>query len=222
MQPLAPAFFDRSPLAVAPALLGAVLVHETPEGRLAGRVVETEAYTEDDPAMHGWKATFGDDGLVLPAGRAADLFGPPGTAYVYKVYYRSWLLNVVCLPEGQAGAVLIRAVEPLEGVEAMRRHRPLARRERDLTNGPGKLTEALAIAEPEGGVRSRYHGHPLSQPPLWLASGPPVPDDRVAVSSRIGISRGADRPYRFFVAGHPFVSPGVPSDVRLARRTHRS
>ncbi len=221
MTPLDASFFARSPLDVAPALLGALLVHDTPDGRLAGRIVETEAYTADDPAMHGWKATFGDDGRVLPTGRAADLFAAPGTAYVYKVYYRSWLLNVVCLPEGTAGAVLIRAVEPLEGVDAMRERRPAARRERDLTNGPGKLTEALGIAEPEGALRSRYHGHRLTELPLWLAAGEPVATERTAVSSRIGVSRGADRPYRFFVAGHPFVSPGEPSDRRLARRTHR-
>lgn len=222
MHPLDRAFFARHPLAVAPDLLGAVLVHDTPGGRLAGRIVETEAYADDDPAMHGWKATFGEDGRVMPAGRAAALFGPPGSAYVYKVYYRAWLLNVVCLPEGVAGAVLIRAVEPVAGVEAMRERRPAARRERDLTNGPGKLTEALAIAEPEGAVRSRYHGHDLTQPPLWLARGESVPPDRVAMSSRIGLSRGADLDYRFFVAGHPYVSPGEPSDRRIARKTHRT
>lgn len=221
MTPLDASFFARSPLVVAPDLLGALLVHDTPGGRLAGRIVETEAYTDDDPAMHGWKATFGADGRVMPAGRAADLFAAPGTAYVYKVYYRSWLLNAVCLPEGTAGAVLIRAIEPVEGADAMRERRPLARRERDLTNGPGKLTEALGIAEPEGALRSRYHGHPLTCPPLWMAAGSPVPPERVAVSSRIGVSRGADRLYRFFVAGHPYVSPGEPSDRRLARLTHR-
>lgn len=221
MHPLDAAFYARHPLDVAPDLLGAVLVHDTPEGRLAGRIVETEAYADDDPAMHGWKATFGADGRVVPAGRAAGLFAAPGTAYVYKVYYRSWLLNVVCLPEGTAGAVLIRAVEPVEGVEAMRERRPAARRERDLTNGPGKLTEALAIAEPDGALRSRYHGHDLTTSPLWIARGEPLVPARIATSSRIGISRGADLAYRFFVSGHPYVSPGEPSDRRLARKTHR-
>lgn len=221
MQPLDRPFFARSALVVAPELLGALLVHDTPEGRLVGRIVETEAYTEDDPAMHGWKAAFGEDGRVLPAGRAADLFGPPGTAYVYKVYYRSWLLNVVCEPEGVAAAVLLRAVEPIEGVDAMAARRPAARRARDVSNGPGKLTEAMGIGEPAGVSRSRYHGHDLTQPPLFLASGEPVPAAQIATSSRIGLTRGADRMYRFYVARHPFVSPAEPSDRRLARRTHR-
>jgi DNA-3-methyladenine glycosylase len=220
--PLTTVFFTRPALEVAPALLGAWLVHETAEGRLVGRIVETEAYRDDDPAMHGWRATFGSDGRVQPVGRAAGLFGPPGTAYVYKVYYRSWLLNVVCEPEGTAAAVLIRAVEPVEGERVMAARRPAARRARDVTNGPGKLTEAMAIAEPEGVVRSRYHGHDLTRPPLYLASGEPVDPALVATSSRIGITRGADLPYRFYVARHPCVSPAVPSDVRIARKTHRA
>lgn len=217
MSPLPVSFFDRSPLDVAPDLLGAVLVHETPAGRAAGRIVETEAYTDDDPAMHGWQAAFGLDGRVVPAGRAADLFGPPGTTYLYKVYYRSWLLNVVCLPEGQAGAVLVRALEPTDGLEAMRERRPAARSERELANGPGKLTEALGLWIAPPAARHPLHGHRVDAPPLWFEPGEPPP--AVATSSRIGVSRGADRAYRFFVPGHPCVSPGEPSDQRLARRS---
>lgn len=220
MTPLDASFFARPPVEVAPDLLGKLLVHETDDGRLVARIVETEAYTDDDPAMHGWKALFGEDGRVQPVGRAAALFGAPGTAYVYKIYARYWLLNVVCAPEGTAGAVLIRAVEPIEGVDAMRERRPAARREVDLTNGPGKLTEAMDLAEAPTVLRSRFHGTDLTTPPLYVADDGTRPD-RIAVTSRIGLARGIDRPYRFVVAGHPYVSPGVPSDERVARRTRR-
>jgi DNA-3-methyladenine glycosylase len=220
--PLPRSFFVRPTLVVARDLLGALLVHETAGGRLAGRIVETEAYRADDPAIHGWKATFGSDGRVLPRGRAAGLFAAPGTAYVYKVYYTNWLLNVVTEPEGEAGAVLVRAVEPIEGEEAMVENRPASvRRRRDLTNGPGKLTQALGIAEGPEAARSRFHGADLTSPPLYFAEGDPAPDAAVATSSRIGLSRGADLPYRFYLEGHPFVSPGEPSDVRIARKTRR-
>ncbi len=215
MTPLDRAFFARPTLEVAPDLLGKVLVHEHPgDGPLAGRIVETEAYTDDDPAMHGWKATFGPDGCVLPQGRAADLFAAPGTAYVYLIYRTNWLINVVTEPEGKAGAVLIRALEPLAGEEAMNRRRPAARKQRDLTNGPGKLTQALDIAD------KAFHGTDLTSRPLYVADdgfarGP------VETSSRIGLSRGIDRPWRFMLAGNRFVSPGVPSDIRVARKTGR-
>lgn len=223
-RPLDRADFARPTLEVARDLLGALLVYESPDdGRLVGRIVETEAYLADDPAMHGWKATFGPDGRVQPEGRARDLFAAPGTAYVYNIYYTNWLLNVVTEPEGQPGAVLVRALEPVEGEEAMTRNRPASvRKRRDLTNGPGKLTQALGIAEGPDATRSRFHGADLTAPPLYFAEGGAVEDARVAVSSRIGISRGADLDYRFFIADNPFVSPGEPSDVRLARKTKRS
>ncbi|HEX8385176.1 MAG TPA: DNA-3-methyladenine glycosylase [Rubricoccaceae bacterium] len=222
LEPLQTPFFERSTLDVARSLLGTFIVYDHPEdGRLVGRVVETEAYTADDPAVHGWKATFGDDGFIRPEGRAAGLFDAPGTAYVYLVYYTSWLLNVVTEPEGTAGAVLIRAVEPVTGVDAMRERRPLARRERDLTNGPGKWTQAFGIAEGPGVGRSRFHGTDLTRPPLFFAADPDAAAFETAVSSRIGIARGVDRPYRFYVVRHPYVSPGVPSDLRVARKTGR-
>ena len=216
MSPLPPSFFARPTLEVASALLGRLLVHDDPEaGRLVGRVVETEAYTADDPAMHGWKAEFGFDGFVRPVGRAADLFAAPGTAYVYKIYHVHWLLNVVTEPEGVAGAVLIRGVEPLEGEAAIETRRPAVRRRRDLTNGPAKLAQAF-------GIDGRYHGADLTRPPLFFAEdAASVEPWRVETSSRIGITRGIDRPYRFYVARHPFVSPGEPSDRRVARKTRR-
>ncbi len=222
-RPLPRSFFDRPTLEVARDLLGALLVYESPDdGRLVGRIVETEGYCADDPAMHGWKATFGDDGRVQPLGRAADLFAAPGTAYVYKIYYTHWLLNVVTEPEGEAGAVLIRAIEPVEGEAAMTENRPASiRRRRDLTNGPAKLTQALGIAEAPEATVSRFHGADLTAPPLYFAEGEAVDDARVGITSRIGISRGIDLDYRFVVADSPFVSPGEPSVVRLARKTHR-
>ncbi|MEM0961144.1 MAG: DNA-3-methyladenine glycosylase [Bacteroidota bacterium] len=217
--PLPAGWFARPTLAVARDLLGALLVHDTDEGRLAGRIVETEAYLADDPAMHGWKATFGPDGRIEPRGRARDLFGPPGTAYVYKVYYTNWLLNVVTEPAGEAGAVLIRAVEPVEGEGLMAERRPPSVKRRvDLTNGPGKLTQALAIAEDPSATHNPFHGADLTSPPLFVSAGDRVRDDKVERSSRIGLSRGVDLEYRFFVASHPFVSPGEPSDQRMARK----
>ena len=219
--PLPASFYARPTLAVARDLLGALLVYESPDdGPLVGRIVETEAYRDDDPAMHGWKATFGPNGRVQPTGRAADLFAAPGTAYVYRIYLTNWLLNVVTEPEGVAGAVLLRGVEPVEGEAAMTANRPTSvRRRRDLTNGPGKLTQAFGIAEAPGETQSRFHGTDLTAPPLFLARGEPVPDSAVETTSRIGISRGIDLPYRFLIAGDRFVSPGVPSDIRVARKT---
>ncbi|MEP0548969.1 MAG: DNA-3-methyladenine glycosylase [Rhodothermales bacterium] len=216
MQPLPRSYFAQPTLDVAADLLGKLLVRERDGGtRLVGRIVETEAYTRDDPAMHGWKAVFDGGGLVLPQGRAADLFAAPGTAYVYRIYHTNWLLNVVTEPEGTAGAVLIRGIEPLEGVDAMQANRPpTLKRARDLTNGPGKLTQALDIAD------GAFHGTDLTTPPLYFADDS-QPPPAVETSSRIGISRGIDRMYRFYVPRHPFVSPGLPSDIKLARMTKR-
>ena len=222
-EPLSSAFFARPTLDVARDLLGVLVVYDHPaDGRLVGRIVETEGYTADDPAMHGWKATFGSDGIIQETGRAAGLFAAPGTAYVYLVHFTNWLLNVVTEPAGVPGAVLIRAVEPLEGAEAMRVRRPAVRREADLTNGPGKWTQAFGIAETPEAPRSRFHGTDLTTPPLFFAADPDATPLEVATSTRVGISRGTDRPWRFYVARHPYVSPGVPSDVRIARKTKRT
>ena len=159
---------------------------------------------------------------MLPSGRAAGLFAAPGTGYVYLVYYTNWLLNVVTEAEGTPGAVLVRAVEPLRGADAMRERRPAARRERDLTNGPGKWTQAFDVAEAPDQPRSRFHLTDLTRPPLFFALDPEPAPFETAVSTRIGLSKGIDRPYRFYMARHPYVSPGVPSDVRVARKTKRA
>lgn len=211
MTPLELDFFARSALDVAPDLLGMCLVRDQADGpRLVGRIVETEAYTHDDPAFRGWNAFDPASGLVRPTRRTADLFGPPGTAYVYKVY-GYWLLNVVTGPEGTPGCVLLRAVEPLTGLEDMFRRREAARTECDLANGPGKLTQAFALV-------GDAHGADLTQPPLYLADDGATPDDlSIVTSSRIGLSFGIDRPYRFFMDGNRYVSPGTPSDVKARR-----
>ncbi|HSM07592.1 MAG TPA: DNA-3-methyladenine glycosylase [Gemmatimonadota bacterium] len=176
-------FYARSALEVARALLGCVLTREGPGEApvVAGRIVETEAYTGlDDPASHA-AARIGRTARNDP------LFGPPGTAYVHLNYGIHWCLNAVTGAEGVPSGVLIRALEPLDGLETMRGRRD----GRDaLTNGPGRLTQALAIG-PE------LQGHPLDRAPLRITPGDPVPDVYAQRSPRIGISRATDRLYRF-------------------------
>ena len=213
MTPLPPDFFARSALDVARDLLGAVLVHDHPaDGRLAGRIVETEAYLQDDAAFRGWGVFDTEAGVVRPEGRALPLFGAPGRAYLYRVYRRHWMFNLVTEPEGRAGAVLLRAAEPLDGLAAMQARRPAARRVPDLANGPGKLTRAFDLD-------GRFHAQPLDGPPLFLAAAPAPPTHPIATSSRIGLRFGIEHPYRFFLAGHPYVSPGIPGDEAARRRS---
>ncbi len=204
MEPLPADYFARPTLEVAPDLLGMWLVRQGEDGtRLVGRVVETEAYTQDDPACHAWGLVDEQTGAIPQDGRGAALFGPPGTAYVYLIYGMHWLLNVVTEPEGVCGAVLVRAVEPVHGVERMRANRPAARRDVQLTNGPGKLTEAF-------GIDGAAHGTDLTAPPLFFAAPGEAPSIEIASSPRIGISKGTDRLWRFFIDGNRYVSPAAP------------
>jgi DNA-3-methyladenine glycosylase len=204
MDPCSTDFFRRDTLTVAKALVGARLIRERPQdGRLVGRVVETEAYTQNDPAFHGWNLYDPETDTVREEGRGADLFASPGLGYVYLCYGVHWLLNVVTEPEGTGGAVLIRALEPTEGIESMRRRRG-DRRDRDLTNGPGKLTEAFDVDD-------AFHRADLTAPPLYFVQDERSGPETVATSSRIGISKGVERQWRFFVEGNRFVSPGTPS-----------
>ena len=192
-RPLPRAFYDRRTLEVAEDLLGKVLVHRTPAGTAAGMIVETEAYIgEDDPACHAAPG---------PTPRNAPLYGPPGIAYVYLNYGIHYLVNAVTEAEGSPAAVLIRALEPLDGVALMRRRRaPDGRLIEDegLCRGPGNLTKALGIT--------------LTDNRLDLTSSRLVIEDRglspggVAWGPRIGIRVGVDRPWRCWVAGHPAVS----------------
>jgi DNA-3-methyladenine glycosylase len=189
-------FFIRPTLEVARDLIGKLLLHEEGDQRLVGRIVETEAYREDDPACHAWSEVKRREGKSPWRGQV--LMGEPGIAYVYLNYGMYWLLNVVTEPAGVGAAVLIRAVEPIEGIEVMRARRNV-RHDRDLTNGPGKLTVAF-------GIDDRYHRRPLTEPPLYLAAQNPPRPIRVAVSKRIGIVKGAELPWRFYVPGNAWVS----------------
>lgn len=195
------AFFARDTVTVARELLGCVLVHE--EASVAARIVETEAYTEDDPACHAYANGLRRLQGKPVTGRSALLYGPPGVAYVYLNYGIHWLFNIVTEPKGQAGAVLIRAVEPIYGEAAIRKRRPVARPV-DMTNGPGKVTAAL-------GIDHSHNGLSLFRGGLYIAKNKEDWSGEIACSSRIGISKGQERPWRFFIAGNQFVSPARPS-----------
>ena len=191
------AFYDRDPREVSHDLLGKILVRREGRNLLKARIVEVEAYLgADDPAAHA------------AAGRTVRndvLFGPPARAYVYFIYGNHWCFNVSCLPDGIAGGVLFRALEPLEGIDAMAKARGVTiQRPRDLrllTSGPGRLAEAFGITRP------RDNGKDLASPrsDLWIAddgSSPP----RVATTVRIGITKAANMPLRYVIPGNPFVS----------------
>lgn len=185
---LPPEFFDREADVVARALLGVTLRHERDDGVVSGRIVETEAYLgPHDPASHS------------AAGRTArtwHMFGPPGTAYVYFIYGMHWCLNAVTREDGYGAAVLIRAIEPVDGVPLMRARRPKARSDRALADGPGKLCAAL-------GVDRRCDGWSLTGgSALSLVQGDAVPDAEVLVTPRIGISKAVDWPLRFVWRAH--------------------
>ena len=189
--PFPRAFYDRDTALVARDLLGAVLESRSGDGLATARIVETEAYIgPDDPACHAVA------GLTA---RTKHLFGPPGLAYVYLIYGMYWCLNAVTREEGHGSAVLIRAVSPIDGEPLMQRRRPTARTRYDLTNGPGKLCLALGIDRTSSGTW-------LDQPPLRIIAGTPVPDRDVVVTPRIGITRAAEWPLRYFIAGDRFVS----------------
>ena len=194
------AFYDRDPRQVAVDLLGCVLVHETAEGLTSGVIVETEAYRPEDPACHAYRG---------PTLRNRNIFGRPGIAYVYLSYGIHKLLNVVCEEEGVGSAVLIRALRPLEGLEAMRERR---KRARDLCNGPGRLTQALSI-------ELSHDGTELTEPPLYIKGGD-APEGEVLATTRIGISRGTELPWRYIVEGERDIS--VPPKTITERGLERS
>ncbi len=180
-------FYARPTIDVARDLLGKVVVH----GPTAGIIVETEAYLGgDDLASHS---------AVGITNRTRVIFGPPGHAYVYLSYGIHECLNIVANRGGAAGAVLIRALEPLEGLDIMRRRRPKARSDRDLTSGPGKLTLALAITRAQNGVDMTRGDLIVRAPALVNAF-------EIEVTPRIGITKCADLPLRFLVKGNRFVS----------------
>jgi len=194
-------FFDRDPREVAHDLLGKLLIRRVGSQLLVGRVVETEAYLgKDDPAAHSHRGK---------TDRNAVMFGPPGFAYVYFIYGMHFCLNVSCLPEGIAGAVLFRAMEPVSGIEQMARLRnvvlpaePRLSLLRTLTSGPGRMAAALGV------TRLRDNGKDLTgsrKSDLWLADdGHRV--ERIVTTPRIGITKAVEHPLRFVAAGNPYVS----------------
>ncbi len=167
--------------------LGKILVH----GSAAGRIVEVEAYLGvGDRAAHAWRG---------PTDRTRVIFGPPGHAYVYFIYGMYECLNFVAEPEGMAGCVLIRALEPLAGLSLMRRRRPAARKTEDLASGPGKLTLAM-------GITRKLNGADLIAGPLQVRRPLDESPFEIQVTPRIGITHCADWPLRFVIAGNRFVS----------------
>lgn len=201
--PLPRDFYARPVLAVARDTLGKILVHETPEGRVSGRIVETEAYRgPEDRAAHSY------GGRRTP--RTEVMYGPPGFAYVFFVYGMHWHFNLVTTAEGAPHAVLIRAVEPLEGVELMLDRRRRSAVSRDLTNGPGKLCQAFAIT-------GAQYGADLTASRLYLLDGP---TPRAATAKRVGVdyaAEWAEKPWRFYDPASSFVSPTRGSRVAKVR-----
>jgi DNA-3-methyladenine glycosylase len=180
---LGEAFFARSVHEVAPELVGATLLVDG----VGGTIVEVEAYHHEDPASHGFRG---------PTPRTASMFGPPGRAYVYRSYGIHWCLNLVCEGVGEASAVLLRALEPTHGIETMRARRGLED-ERLLCSGPGRLCQALAVTREHDGLR-------LDEPPFELHAR--AREVEVAAGPRIGISRAAELPWRYGLAGSRFLS----------------
>ncbi len=190
-------FYNRDPREVCRDLLGKILIRRDRKARLAGRIVEVEAYLgEDDPAAHS---------AAGRTARNAVLFGPPGYAYIYFIYGNHYCLNVSCLPDGVAGGILFRALEPLEGIKEMARARGVSADNpsdlRKLTSGPGRMAEAFGI------TRERDNGKDLTDATsdLFIADDG-YPPGQILVTPRVGISKAADRPLRYLVAGNSFVS----------------
>ncbi|HVZ53405.1 MAG TPA: DNA-3-methyladenine glycosylase [Pseudolabrys sp.] len=177
------AFFARSVHEVAPDLIGATLL----VGGIGGLIVEVEAYHHTDPAAHSYNGR---------TPRNAVMFGPPGYAYIYRSYGIHWCLNFVCEAEGSASAVLIRALEPTEGLATMRRRRGVEEA-RALCSGPGKLCEAL-------GVTIKHNGLALDRPPFELRARGGEPE--IVTGPRIGITKAAERPWRYGLKGSKFLS----------------
>ncbi len=184
------AFFARSTLVVARDLLGCYLVHEEPRGRTAGRIVEVEAYRGPrDPASHAYRRTL----------RSDVMWGPPGVAYVYFSYGNHACMNIVTEAEGRAGAVLLRAVEPVDGIPLMRRRRGIEDIRR-LASGPGRLTQAM-------GITLGHNRADLVRGPLYVARAPRP--RRIAATPRIGISEATEVCWRFVERDSPFLSRPV-------------
>lgn len=192
MQAISQTFFEQPTLTLAKALLGKLIVHELPEGRLVARIVETEAYMgEKDRAAHSYGKRR--------TKRTEIMFAKAGHVYTYRMHTHT-LINVVGNEEGTPEAILIRAVEPLEGLNLMQQLRGLHVKQKDWTNGPGKLTKAL-------GITMDYYGHHWTQKPLYIAEGEePL---QIETGPRVGIQNTGEAvhyPWRFWIKGNPYVS----------------
>jgi DNA-3-methyladenine glycosylase len=182
-------FYRQNTLKVAQELLGRVLVVRAGSQWAAGRIVETEAYREGDPACHAW---------LRKTPRNAIMFGEPGRVYVYFIYGMYEMLNLVTEPKGKPAAVLIRALEPLFGIEAMKERRPKIRADRDLANGPGRLARAM-------GVKLEHKGEKAFGPNYFVFDdGYQV--ESISSSPRVGISKGTELDWRYFITDHPCLS----------------
>jgi DNA-3-methyladenine glycosylase len=197
VRPLPLAFYARRTTAVARALLGKRLVSTVDGERCVARIVEVEAYLgPHDPASHAYR------GHRSP--RNASMYGPPGRLYVYFTYGMHWCVNVVTAREGYPAAVLLRAAEPLAGLDAMRRRRA-GRPDAELLAGPARLAQAL-------GISGALDGHHLGSAPLWIADGAAVPPSRCVRTVRVGVVRGAERRLRWYERGNLHVSwPRAPA-----------
>jgi DNA-3-methyladenine glycosylase len=193
---LARAFYARPTVVVARGLIGRLLVHESGQGRTVGRIVETEAYLgEIDEASHAF---------IGRTERNAVMFGPPGRAYVYFIYGMHYCFNVVTRRAGIGEAVLVRALEPVEGLALMRARRGLGRSDRELCNGPGKLAQAMGLSRAQNGADLVRGALGIFEPPQ--STGESRLELDIAVTPRVGITRAADLPLRFYLRGHPHVS----------------
>jgi DNA-3-methyladenine glycosylase len=175
--------------AAAIYLLNCLVIREYQGHKLVGRIVETEAYHQADPASHSFRGT---------TPRTQVMFGSAGLAYTYFTYGMHWCMNVVCGAEGEGAAVLIRAIEPIEGTEQMKTLRKMADA-KNLTNGPAKFAQAFAI-------NKNLYGHDLRQPPLQIFEGEPLLPAQIVTTTRVGIRHAVDAPLRFYIKDNPFVS----------------
>lgn len=187
-------FLDQPAEVVAPRLLGCLLRREVDGHELIGRIVETEAYDQTDAASHSYRGE---------TPRTSVMFGPSGHVYVYFTYGMHYCMNIVAGGRGHGSAVLLRALEPVEGLEIMRRNRG-GKPDGELLNGPAKLCQAL-------GIDKAWNGHDLHESPLQLVVQPPLAKEQIVQTTRIGISQAKGVPWRFYVKDNMYVSKqGIP------------
>jgi len=197
LETLPAAFFERPVAQVATDLIGCRL-HSTIDGSVVGRIVEVEAYGMEEDAFYGGRVRLSTDGRVVTSERAGVLLGERGIAFVYNVFFGTWLLNVVAGPPGYAGCVLIRSAEILEGLDTARTRGGTRLSDAKLASGPGRLTRSF-------GIDRRYNGHRFDDAPLWLiARGTRRPS--IISSTRIGVKRALSLKWRFLDAGSASVS----------------